>query len=81
MATLIQRAVLSDLFFNHEHPNYDGLFDSTNEDCEITREEMEEAVRQDAKDFFDNYGDVCETFAPGVFSCPEDLVIDFFNRL
>lgn len=43
---------LSDLFFNHEHPEYDRLF---KEKKPPTRDQMEDALLKDANEFSNQF--------------------------
>lgn len=64
--------IVSDLFFNHQHENYDGL------DFEqATREEIERAIQKDANEFVEAYGRIG---AIGEYSA-QDFANDFLARL
>lgn len=68
---LTQRACLSGLFFNHEHPSYDAAVTDTGDDDAAT-----EALVLDATNF-------CEMLknATGVELDPVELAADFMARL
>lgn len=69
-STVLSDAKLSDLFFNHEHPEYDRMF--TNDDLP-SRAETEEALRKDADEFAENF--------PEFGKSGEWYTEDFFRRL
>lgn len=56
----LNKTQMSDLFFNHEHPEYDALF--TGKD-NVPREDMEEAIKKDAKAFANSFGGDAEWYA------------------
>lgn len=63
---------LSDLFFNYDHPEYDKLFGN---DGDPTQEQIEGAIRADAKEFASCYmRDFDENVA-------DALAADFLKRL
>lgn len=67
---------LSDLFFNHQHPNFDSLFeDDVNQ---ISESEILNAITKDANDFYDSYVSICSEH-----NCDsaDELVEDFLERL
>jgi len=77
---------LSDLFFNHDHPEYDEL-------CRVAAREKPDKVRQlfpsrddeivaitkDAQDFISRYPAVMAALGPNVSA--NDLATDFLTRL
>lgn len=65
-------AVLSDLFFNHTHEHYDALNFK-----ECTRDDMEEAIKIDAREFLDAYGSVIKVS----YGSAQELANDFMVRL
>lgn len=65
--------VVSDLFFNYQHENYEALFG----DREVSREEMAEAILKDAKEFVEAYGSIMDI---GV-NTPQMFADDFMARL
>lgn len=67
--------VLSDLFFNYTHTEYDALFGKSKEGP--SNEEMEAAIIADAKDFVECYKSVGEI---GYYT-GEDFANDFLARL
>lgn len=75
--TVRHDAMISDLFFNHEHPRFDE-FRHNDMKLENFHQERQTALEEDAKEFFDDFKPIMEAF--GVES-PEDLVEDFFHRL
>lgn len=66
--SLTERAQVSDLFFNHEHPTYNSLFGDDKEPP--TRERIRAAIRKDADDFAASFG-----------GDPEWYADDFMKRL
>lgn len=72
-------AALSDLFFNHQHPQYDRMMQEISEGAEFSTEELYKALWNDAVEF-------CDTFnlATGnvfIHITPEHYAADFFARL
>ena len=66
-------AVVSDLFFNHTHDQYEALFG----DREVSHEDMATAILEDAKEFVDAYGAISEI---GQYTAQE-FADDFMARL
>lgn len=66
----LSNAMLSDLFFNHQNANYAALF--APKDANPSREEMEEAINEDAKDFAEILSNQVDAAA---------LAADFLKRL
>ena len=67
---MLSNASLSDLFFNHQHDNYDALFGGEEPP---TCEEMEQALRKDANDFAEQF--------PEFGKDGKWYFEDFFNRV
>lgn len=67
---------LSDLFFNHQHPNFDSLFDG--DVSEVCESKIASAIKKDATDFYDTFVCICADY-----NCdsPDELVEDFLERL
>lgn len=55
---IIPDVEMSDLFFNHEHPNYEEVFES----AEPSSEEWRFAIYKDANEFIKNYPTVCQGY-------------------
>lgn len=64
--------IVSDLFFNHTHAEYDALNFK-----EATDEQIDAAILADAKDFIGCYGVIGEI---GAYTA-EELAQDFLKRL
>lgn len=70
--------LVSDLFFNYEHPAYDKLFVSRRDKDPPTREQIEAAIREDAKEFATLY---MQSSGESVEDLSEALATDFMRRL
>lgn len=69
--------ILSDLFFNHEHPSRDAVYSECYaSDMTPLHEDLLEATEQDAKRFLDAYGSILID-VPTV----EELTEDFMRRV
>jgi hypothetical protein len=72
---------LSDLFFNHEHANYDLLMNTYARDFKRSKlpsyDEISEAVLKDASEFISYYGSILACRVPTA----EELAKDFTRRL
>lgn len=68
--------LLSDLFFNHQHPNYDTLFQEEEDTFEW--DEAREAIEKDAKQFYECFGEICNQYG-----CEDHqkLADDFMKRV
>jgi len=63
-ADIIQRATVSDLFFNHTHPTYDALFsEEAAKGGGPSHQQQRAAIRKDADDFADQFGGDPEWYA------------------
>lgn len=78
---VVDEGNVSDLFFNHDLDNYRSLIEARNDDT--TENEMNEALREDARNFL-----CCLAGSPENFSAEtgiEDpismLVQDFYDRV
>ena len=69
-------AELSDLFFNHHHAGYDGLYDT---DTEPSAQGIADTVLQDAYHFLACYPLTCAFFGAPISAYA--LTHDFLHRL
>lgn len=76
MKTLIN-SIVSDLFFNHTHEHYDGLYVGGPNRAYATREDQCEAILKDATEFVEAYGKIG---AIGEYTA-QDFANDFMERL
>jgi hypothetical protein len=67
--------LLSDLFFNYEHPAYDKLYVSEDD---VTAEQVDAAIRDDAKEFATLY---MRDSGVSVEDAAEALAADFMRRV
>ena len=76
----IEVITFSDLFFNHTHENYNGLFNSVLKGDDVfqpTLEDIEDAITDDAKEFVSCYLHLCTFYSVNA----ETLAKDFMSRL
>jgi hypothetical protein len=59
----ISGVLLSDLFFNHDHPHLDAMCDECGDDESPDHTRIFEAVAKDAKEFANTYGGDAELYA------------------
>lgn len=69
--------ILSDLFFNHEHPAYEKLMGGNDKEICPSEGEIYAAVAEDVKEFLVCYGAIIACEVP----CGNDLTRDFMARL
>ena len=70
-------AILSDLFFNHEHPNRDALFANyRGQKDSPTTEQVYGAALRDANEFHAYYSQII-----AIEFSPDDLADDFMRRI
>ena len=74
---MLRAALISDLFFNYEHP----LYNATVEDREPHEGDIEQAVYEEATEFFEQYQDLLTSYVPELTLSPEYFRDDFLNRL
>lgn len=77
---------LSDLFFNHDHPEYNELYRNLEDkrtlrhskSLQLEKNEIKEAVLKDANAFYEAFTEICQMYSCG---SPEELAEDFLSRI
>lgn len=70
---------MSDLFFNHEHPTYEGLFlEASKFKEEINTDQIRTAILVDAENFMQTYPMTCGFHG---LTSAQELADDFMVRL
>ena len=82
-----KQTLISDLFFNHDHPNFDAFCLAATKTAKVVelrpdnRLAMRDAILPDAQDFLEAFDEILTAYAPEAKTTAEWLADDFLERL